>query len=249
MTCEILSFSNTLPFDGSSLPGFTKFLLICCFCFTNHKALTALLWMVLIFGFLPVVSANPTYDAFPNVTFKVFSNFVEEEFGSHISLATVLTLLFSLTNNPDLLNLHARQQHPKAQGEIQQGNSGWIEALAHALQNRLGSSTDSLFHNEESKSHLSDEQVTSAIGVKLDGLSKILDLHPYSRRGHFRGKLNPVSEQDIEPVHVICPISVECETVQCQSRAILKHTRERDTPKAVLIKGTKIYENVPVLAG
>jgi len=42
---------------------------------------------------------------------------------------------------------------------------------------------------------------------------------------------------------------VECETVKCQSRAILKQTRERDTPKAILIKGTKIYESVPVLAG
>ena len=42
---------------------------------------------------------------------------------------------------------------------------------------------------------------------------------------------------------------MECETVKCQSRAILKQTRERDTPKAILIKGTKIYESVPVLAG
>jgi len=219
------------------------------FCTTNQKAAGILFLVIIMSGFLPVVSANPEYNAFPDITFKVFNDFIQGHFGSHISLATVLTLVFSLTSNPDLLNLHAHQQHPKAQGEIHQSNSGWIKALAHALENRLENATDSLFRSEEVKSRLSDEQVTNSIGVKLDSLSKILDLHPYTKRGVFRGQLKPISDKDIEPVHVICPVSVECETVKCQSHAILKQTRERDTPKAILIKGTKIYESVPVLAG
>jgi len=160
-------------------------LIYCIFCFMNQKAVEMLSLVVIISGFLPVASANPDYDAFPNVTFKVFSNFVQDQFGSHISLATALTLLFSLTSNTDLLNLHARQQHPKAQGEIYQGNSGWIKALARALENRLGNATDSLFCSEEHKSRLSEEQVTNSIGAKLDSLSKILDLHPYTREGSF----------------------------------------------------------------
>jgi hypothetical protein len=179
----------------------------------------------------------------------VFSNFIQEQFSSQISLTTVLTILFSLTNNPDLLNLHARQQHPKIQSEIAVTTSGWIKALALALENRLANTAKLMFRSEERESQLTDDQVTTRIGLKLDGLAKVLKLDPYNKRGQFGGKLKPISEQHIQPVHVICPGSSECETEGCQSRAILKLTRARDTPQVTLIKGTKIYDDVPVLAG
>jgi len=57
---------------------------------------------------LPLVFALPEQDSFPDITFKVFSQFIEKEFGSKISLATVLVVLFSLTDNSELLNLHVR---------------------------------------------------------------------------------------------------------------------------------------------
>jgi hypothetical protein len=198
---------------------------------------------------LPLTSAHSDHDPFPDVTFKVFSDFVQNQFSSKVSLATVLTLVFTMTSNPDLLNLHARQQHPKAQGELQQSTSGWIKALARALEHRLGKSTNSLFQHKEEKSMLTEDQVTTSIGIKLDGLSKILNLHPYNKQGQFIGKLKSISEQEIEAVHIICPTSVECKLKSCHSRAIRNQTRHRDVPKVTLIKGTKIYDNVPVLSG
>ena len=68
-------------------------------------------------GALPLVSASPEMDTFPDIPFRVFSGFVANQFGPEITLATVLTVVFSLTENTDLLNLHAQQQHPTSHGE------------------------------------------------------------------------------------------------------------------------------------
>ena len=69
------------------------------------------LFVLWILACLPMVSAEPEFDNFPDVTFKVFSDFVQQQFAEDVSLATVLIVLFSLTSNPDLLGLHSRQQH------------------------------------------------------------------------------------------------------------------------------------------
>ena len=61
--------------------------------------------------------------------------------------------------------------------------------------------------------------------------------------------LKPVSEKDIEPVHVICPVSMQCQTMSCNQRSIHMDTRDRDVPRVTLIKGTKIYDRVHVLSG
>jgi hypothetical protein len=66
-----------------------------------------LVFIYLGLAWLPVVSAKPELDKFPDITFKVFSDFVQHQFGKDVSLATVLIILFSLTSNPDLLSLHA----------------------------------------------------------------------------------------------------------------------------------------------
>jgi len=87
-----------------------------------------------IFLWLPMVSAQPEFDNFPDVSFKVFSDFVQQQFTGDVSLATVLIVLFSLTSNPDLLGLHARQQHSQVDGEIRVSLSGWIKVLSRALQ-------------------------------------------------------------------------------------------------------------------
>jgi hypothetical protein len=202
-------------------------------------------WWLLLLGLscLPAASAKPNLDPFPDVPFKVFSDFVQHQFGSHVTLATVLTVLFSMTSNPDLLGLHARQQHPKASGEIKQTSSGWIKALAYALQERLGDAADTLLHKDEQRS-----RTAATLAMKLDSMSKVLGLHPYNEKGRFLGKLKPVNEADISPVHIICPTSIECETATCQSRALLRVTRERDIPCATLIKGTRLHQAL-VLAG
>ena len=85
--------------------------------------------IILLVGFLPMVSAAPAHSPFSGTTFQEFSKFVQENFSSGISLATVLVVLFTTTSNPDLLNLHARQQNPQ-HGEAVQVVSGWMKALA-----------------------------------------------------------------------------------------------------------------------
>ena len=209
------------------------------------------LWFttIVVLWFLPAVSANEGLKPFPDIPFQVFSDFILQIFHKDITLPTVLTLLFTLTTNPDLLNLHSRQQHPRVQGEIEQLNSGWIKALARTLEQRLGDATTSLFSDSHTNQHFSHEGITSQIGLKLDAFAKLLGLHPYDSQGLFLGKCKPISEKNIEPVHIICPASMECETVECQSWAIRNQTRDRDVPQAVLIRGTKIYNNVSVLTG
>ena len=88
--------------------------------------------LCIILAFVPFVSAAPKTQPFPNLPFKVFSGFVEQTFGSDISLATVLLLLFTMTENPELLSLHARQQHP-AEGENKTVASGWIHSSSQDI--------------------------------------------------------------------------------------------------------------------
>ena len=204
--------------------------------------------MILLIGLLPVVSASPNPGPFTGTTFQEFSHFVEQNFSSGVSLATVLVVLFTTTNNTDLLNLHARQQNPLS-GESAQVVSGWMKALVRALEDKLGDNMDRLFKKSEQKSKLDVNRVQNAIGVKLDSLSKLLKLYPYDTHGQFQQALKPVSEKDIEPAHVICPMSMQCQTVSCNQRSIRLDTRDRDVPRVTLIKGTKIYDGVHVLSG
>ena len=83
-----------------------------------------------------MVSAAPDHNPYSDITFQAFSQFVEQNFSSKVSLATVLVVLFTTTSNPDLLNLHARQQNP-LQGEHGQTITGWMKALACALEENL----------------------------------------------------------------------------------------------------------------
>jgi hypothetical protein len=78
----------------------------------------------ILVGFLSVVLAASDQNPFSNILFQAFSEFVNNNFNSQISLATVITVLFTLTNNPDLLNLYACQQHIRSQKEIVQMSLG-----------------------------------------------------------------------------------------------------------------------------
>ena len=84
-------------------------------------------WMALI----PAVYASQR--DFPNVSFQSFSLFISSTFHKEISLATVLFLLFSLTENTDLLNLHSRQQQQIYSSERVVKYTGWMTALVNAL--------------------------------------------------------------------------------------------------------------------
>jgi hypothetical protein len=201
-------------------------------------------------AFSPAVSASgPDHSSFPDVAFHIFAGFIKENFDKKVSLATVLTVLFTITNNPDLLNLHARQQHSIFMEEQRKQISGWMKALSGALKEKLGESAPSLFQKSERSSELSNDQRAVAIGMKLDELSKLLGLDPYDEDGKLTQKLMTISNKDIEPALVICPPVMECETSTCNPRSLLQNTDNRDIPEVTLIKGTKIYDKVLLLSG
>jgi len=93
--------------------------------------------------------------------------------------------------------------------------------LSQTLQDWSGDAASTLVQEDEE--HKSSSSVTKSLAIKLDSLSKLLDLQPYTREGTF-SRRHPIDENDIAPVHIICPISMECETAACQSHAILKYT-------------------------
>ncbi|KAF8341700.1 hypothetical protein F5887DRAFT_1062457 [Amanita rubescens] len=192
------------------------------------------LWLILAMLLcLPMVSAaTPGKErSFPDIQFKDFCAFIEQNFSSSISLTSVLVILFSITENVQLLSLHGRQQKKKFDGER---------------------STTRL---EKNDSHLlkipatQNDQITADVAITLDKLVKLLRLYPYDKSGKFTGKMKPISHKDIQPVHVICPDSVVCETMTCKPHALIMSTKIRDIPLVTLIKCFTVYEDVQVLAG
>ena len=62
--------------------------------------------------------------------------------------------------------------------------------------------------------------VTTAIGNKLDALSKLLELYPYDKQGQFQEKPKHISKDTIEPVHKICSRAMECENMECNPHSL-----------------------------
>ena len=135
-------------------------------------------WVAVAFAFLPMVTAVPDEGQFPSISFKLFSQFIQENFSSRITLSQVLLVLFTLTDNHDLLNLHARQQNPKYNGENHSSISGWLKCLARALDEKLEEDSTKLFKHYQ-KNQLSDKEKVDGITQKLDELSKLLNLYPF----------------------------------------------------------------------
>lgn len=164
---------------------------------------------------LPLVYAAPTKAPFPNLPFHIFSDMIQNTFHPDISLATVLVLLFTLTENTDLLNLHARQQHPHFEGEKRA--SGWLLMLARILCAKFDEPTqNTLFTPAQQHLVLSDQQKHKTIAEKLVNFTDSLSLNPYNENGHFSALLQPVSHYSIQPIHVITPNTSTCITPSCQ---------------------------------
>ncbi|KIJ94931.1 hypothetical protein K443DRAFT_109640, partial [Laccaria amethystina LaAM-08-1] len=199
----------------------------------------------------PTVAASSEQQSFPDITFKVFNDFVSQHFSSRVSLATVLLGLFSLTENPDLHNLHSRQKTSLLHGENKQSTSGWIKALACALTEQLGRDTKTLFKHNTLSKDWSVDSVTDSIASKLDLMAELIDLIPVytERSSRVKHKLTTVLHQKIAAIHVIYPSVMEFNESHCNHWALQQDTRTRDIPQVTLIKGTTIYKNVYVLSG
>ena len=191
----------------------------------------------------PLVDAAPT-TPFPDIAFSTFSQSIQDQFGTEIKLATVLTLLLSLTNNTDMLNLHARQKNPVCQGEIKQTVSGWMKAFVWRLQGHLGAEIDTLFQPSDNLPALSRDARITRIGRKIDVMVETLQLTPYTTSGRLQGWLGNIP--DIAPIRLLCPITAECRICKC---AIHQIVRERDVPYVNLCEGAKVHHDVALLTG
>ena len=155
-----------------------------------------LVWM----AFIPQVYASQR--DFPNISFQSFNSFISSTFHPDISLSTVLFLLFSLTENSDLLNLHSRQQQQIFTSEKVINYTGWMSALVNAVLNQL---------DEEAISHLflnsdPENDCNKLLGGKVHAMAQKLKLLPYTKSNHFKpGRVQPISHNKIKPVHLLCP--------------------------------------------
>ena len=111
----------------------------------------ALVWLLIWINLVSLASAtSPVQLPFPNIPFSTLSDTIQTIFGSNISLATVLAVSFTLFENPDLLNLHFRQQQRICGDENKVQISGWILALGNALLKKLGNKrAETLFSEHE----------------------------------------------------------------------------------------------------
>jgi len=164
--------------------------------------------------------------------------FYPGSFSSDISLATVLTVLLTLTHNPTLLTLHARQQNPAVQGKNKIKTSAWIKALACALKEKLNAQSHTLQTDGEEDTTVSN----TSLGEKLDKLSKLLKLYPYNTKGKFQRKLTAVSHTEIQSAIVVCLIWLAIHGLCIKLPKIRMY-------QGWLIKGPEIYNNTPVLTG
>lgn len=223
---------------------------ICCFLPRyNLRNLSTGMKLLTVISLLPgVYAASTEQQKFPNIPFKLFSEFVEDNFSSKISLSTVLLVLLTLTNNTELLSLHARQKNPVYPGEYKTPVTAWIQALAQGIEDRLGKKSRQLFKKSEQEKRNKNSN-NKILGPKLDSMAQLLDLYPYTPDGIFQGKLKPVSHKKISPVLFICPASVVCETTTCPPQSLRLVSFDRDALSVVLIQGTTAIKHVTVLTG
>ena len=214
---------------------------------TSLSPLGFLLFLII---FCPGVHAAAMESPFPDISFEIFSTFVQSTFSSKISLSTVLMMLFTVTENTDLLNLHARQQNPQFSFEQKRDSSTWMNCLAHAIQKHTHEKRlKTLFKKKEIPIELIGIESREIISIKLDSFANMLGLNPFGSNGQLIRKLQPVSDNDIQPILVLCPKSYECMDGKCKPRCLLLQTRQSQIPEVTLIKGSKIFKNVSVLTG
>lgn len=108
------------------------------------------LWLLL--GLLPCVSAAPLEDPFPSILFVDFAKVITSSFGADITLATVLMLLFSVTNNTNLLNLHGQQRAVPTNTQVM---TSWMAASVRAIKDRL--QLDSLVADDDSDAEMNSD--------------------------------------------------------------------------------------------
>ncbi len=90
---------------------------------------TVFVWFMMLLLLSQTVYASES-GTLPNVTFNVFNDLISKYFHKSIPLTTVLLIYFTLIENSDLLNLHARQKIKVLSGEKNTQATGWMKCLS-----------------------------------------------------------------------------------------------------------------------
>lgn len=219
-------------------------------------ALAALLGPILVvFCLVPGVSAISPTQSFPNISFHDFANFISSTFSDDISLPTVLVLLFTLTENPEFLNLQGRRKFSKlADDDKISAVTPWMAMLARLLLGvRLPDTRDELFRPEDSIHFGSGVSYTTqsvnSLSKKLDSMILLLDLNTYQANGTLRHRRKPISYDMIEPIHLICPQAYQCEMEGCAPYSLALTTQYSQVPRVNLLKAGRVHAFAFVLAG
>lgn len=160
-----------------------------------------------------------------------------------------MTVLLTLTDNPDLLNLHTRQQIVKHKADSKRHVTGWINCLVRALQEKLGESTQDLLQDKERLKLNSENKMIGAIALKLDAMVDLLSLNPFNEKGDCQRIQHSIDYSAIQSALVLCPQTMECETAQCRGKSLHQASQSRDVPHVTLMKGGQIIEGIHVLSG
>ena len=83
------------------------------------------------------------------------------------------------------------------------------------MKDQLGHKKSSLYQNGK-EGNLSSTKKSKLVAGKPNDLAVDLNLAPYDDEDNYTGKLLPISHETIQPVHVICPSSMVCETATCK---------------------------------
>ena len=78
---------------------------------------------------------------------------------------------------------------------------------------------------------------------------ELLNLSPYNTHGAFVEEIHTISQTEIEPIHMICPISMSCTNIMCRPFHFALATYDCDIPKVKLIKHSSILAWSYVLTG
>ncbi|KAH6918847.1 hypothetical protein BKA70DRAFT_1416842 [Coprinopsis sp. MPI-PUGE-AT-0042] len=192
------------------------------------------IWLCL--AVLPLALGHPTTSPYPDIPFSTFSAFILSTFDPKISLASVMIILSSVLENPELLNLHFRRILPLVGRE--QGSTAWMEHFASRLAKRFPAKTPLLPRRSE-----------TTLSTSLVNLAKLLHLNPYDKYDLLVNKCKPIDLSSVEPSLAIVSKSYECQNQHCRRYSLFPHMKKEEIAQVTPIKGAKPYSHAFAIGG
>lgn len=196
-----------------------------------------ILCFLILFASLLMVSAHNQENQFPNITFRVFSDFILNTFASKISLAKCSFNSVFSTWKSRIIKSACQTKISWSTWRKKISSIFLVKNLWKKGCGRIGKWSKDIFSTERISRqpmgegpHNKTWQINWSTGSITNG--KLIK------------KLKVTSKKEITPVHFICPISMACTTAKCEPYHLSLSTRMRDIPKVSLIKGSMIFKSV-----